>query len=41
MRILLAATAMVASLIPACVPINGGAVEIELGGHLAERRRHH
>jgi hypothetical protein len=28
MRTLLAATALVASLIPACVPINGGAVEI-------------
>jgi hypothetical protein len=28
MRILLAATAIVVSLIPACVPINGGAVEI-------------
>ena len=28
MRSLLAATAIVASLIPACVPINGGAVEI-------------
>jgi len=28
MRILLAAMAMVVSLIPACVPINGGAVEI-------------
>ena len=28
MRTLLAATAIVASLIPACVPINGGAVEI-------------